>query len=352
MDTKQGVRTVAKKSKMAKTNWGGVIGILIIVAGAAWVLGFLEPYGFPAPEFATGGQYQPNGAVGAVYTGEVTFNVKPWDALDITTARTEGTNMDHTWCLYESGKYNCFASGNAQTHEVKASNGGRAYVIADYKSGQNFTLDIDLTKSMNGDLVTRFLYFDIDQDGAKERVFELDTSDLKASEPGATSAKIYFLSYWYSHTKTTLNSPSDITGIGTTAGTPKWIEWKYTFGTTKQGTGITRLELKFNTTSTSKWIPSESFVTLWNGQKIYMTEMDFQNDGTNVYYIKEIGNKEFPDAINALYGTANVDNFPIDTKLVLNLAAADVIGVTLNTEDITPSGAYDTHTDEVTLTQA
>jgi hypothetical protein len=70
-------------------------------------------------------------------------------------------------------------------------------------------------------------------------------------KPATGNTSLYFYPYFLAYEKPTINTPADITGIGTSKVT-KYFEWYVYFANVKKAFAITKIEISLNTTDTSK----------------------------------------------------------------------------------------------------
>lgn len=331
--------------KKSRNGMYALIALIVIVLGA---YGYQQGY-FTAPP----ARVAPGGTTttpsGGVYTGPLTVNIANFDSLDPTTARTEGTNVKTTWWEYRGGVYLARASGTAQTFDLTAADGGWIYASsAVYATNQAFYLDFQKTKDANS-RIKDYSAFDINGDGKKEQIFKIWVGDLQPPTAGQTAASFYLNEYWYSYAVLSLNVPGDITSIGTTAGTTEFIEWKNTFAATKEAAALTAVQIKFNSTLTTKWTATDSYLDINNGLRIYLSDMTKTTDGTNTYYDYEIGNRDFSTAYFITYPSSAVNNFPMNFKIVCNFGSSEKYGITLTEYWIDSNGVEQSDYDLVGL---
>ena len=181
----------------------------------------------------------------------MTSAVVAYDSLDITTARTVGTNVAVTWYAYRSGAYILLGSGNGASLSVTPSDQNTIYAMASIPSGQSFYVDYAKIKSMNT-RVTNVQYKDITGDGVKELVFTIDLTGIPyASATGQytmPSLVVYLLSY---DSSASLTMNSGVSSIGTTQVT-KYLQNYVTLAAEKKALAVSKIVITANTSDISK----------------------------------------------------------------------------------------------------
>ena len=183
-------------------------------------------------------------------SGIITTDVAAFDSLDIATSRTVGTNVNCYWYAYRNG-WILLGSGDGADISVDEADRNILYAVVAVPSGQNYYVDYQKILSMNT-RVQSVDYKDIDGDNVEEYVFKLDISKIPyatgTGKYSLPSFNIYLLTYDSSHT---LNSPGNITSIGTSKVT-KYAEWYTTFSAEKKAIAISKVVITAGTSDTSK----------------------------------------------------------------------------------------------------
>lgn len=286
---------------------------------------------------------------GQLFTGTAIAHISHYNALDIVSSLAEGTNVATTWLRNRGGAWQAVASGNNANIAVEAADNGFIYMKIGEVAGQNYYLDRVQTEKASPRIVPgSYQFIDVTGDGVKEHIFKIWVGDLKAPTGGQTGSDFYISAYWYSYEKPAINTPSDISSIGTTPGTAKYIEWYTYFTTSKKAWLVSEIELKINSTATTKWDTSLSYVNVPGKGFFYLNTATKTTDGTNTYYTWTIG-KQLNDAYPITYGANELNKKEWTTKLVLNLSAGDKLNVTLTITGLKTTGAAETVTDTVLL---
>jgi hypothetical protein len=331
-------------AKRRRSGIGALGAILIIVVLIVFALAIQRGGMFAVTSQAP--VPQPGGP--ELYVGDVQAEVAHYNSLDISTSLTEGTNVQTTWFVLEGGRYTPKGSGDGAVFAVNEDHQGFVYAVVAPVSGQNYYLDIEKTIAQNERIskatargAQAYRFFDIDEDGVKEHVFALYVGDLPPLTGGETAKKFYFNVFWFAYEKMSLNSPSDITGVGTTSGTVKYVEWKLTFTNTRKAWLPIRYRVVFNTTSTEKWSQSETKLNIPGVGYVPLTAFDETTDGTNTYYDYWLTPRDLSNTNYVKLPTDALNNFPVTLKLSLSLSTGDQIGVTLYVYGLDTTGALE-----------
>ncbi len=282
-----------------------------------------------------------------VPTGMFDLKTKGYNSLDIATGYTVATNYNCYWYANRNGwiplaTHSGSSPETVSNVELAKVDAGYIYAVVEIPSGQSFYVDFTETKLKNPRVV-EISYDDPDGDGYNEFIFKFNMFDI--SKPASGNPSAWFYVYLLPYEKPSINTPSDITSIGT-AKVTKYIEWYLSFTNQKKAWAVSKVELIFNTSDTTKItlkhmnIPSEGY---YSGDSFSKTtsssEYKFTYEvGTSLYtcsYLK--------------YGTNQLNKFELTTELELSLASGDVITAQIKVYALTVTGALETVTDTVVL---
>lgn len=322
---------------MAKGMSKGTKQLLVVIIVIVAVFMIAQGGRAPAPASTTGpsGTTLPTGDVG--FTGPATITSAHFDSLDISTGRTEATNVVTTWLQYRNGQWKSVATGSSGTFNVDTSDGGFVYAMFAPASGQTYYFDSAKTLDINRPRITEILFVDATGIGTRNFVAKIKVSDL-GMKAGQTAAAASIVAYWYTYEAIALNSPADQTSIGTVAGTVKTIQWQTTFTNTKRAIAEYKVQLKFNSTSDTKWDLAESKLNVPNVGLLPISQFVKTTDGTNTYYDYTFGSN-LKDAVYITLVNDGINRFAWDLKLKLSLATSDKIGVTLTITPLATTGS-------------
>ena len=283
-----------------------------------------------------------------VPTGEVPvgiFNLKTvaYNTLDISSSLTEGTNYGVYWYANRGGGWILLGSGDDALIEATEQDGGFAYAVVEVPSGQAYYVDASETKLKNP-RVYAVSYEDPDGDGYKEFVFKFSLYNIP--KPASGNPTVYFYPYFMAYEKPSINSPSDISGIGT-AITTQYIEWYLSFSNEKKAFALAKIELTVNTTDTSKitiqhinipgvgYLSGDALGAPYKGTSTLTWTYTIGNNLMQAAYIK--------------YGQNQLNKFEFTTELQTQLESGDVLTFTITIYGFTSSGTLTTITDTVNL---
>ena len=321
---------MAKKSSNA---WIAVLLIFLVIFGFGvytnWTFK-LQQAGQPTPT--------PTGAAPA---GTFTMRTTVYDTLDVATNRTLGTDVKVYWYAYRNG-WVLLGSGDNVNIEIEDRDGGYIYVVCETSS--SYYLDYAKTQSMNS-RVKSVTYEDVDGDSVKEWVFKYSMWNIPPAASGypQTTFYAYLLTYDASFAFPTGGQPSDVTSIGTATVT-KYIPWYMSASAEKKGVAVSKIELKVNSTSTSKWDLKNVNVPGVG----YLSGSSFQQQILETYtvYTYVVGS----NLKDAVYWQlpANVNNkFDLTVGIEFHLSTGDVLQWTLTVYQLTPSETSITDADSV-----
>jgi len=313
---------------MAKgKNSNGIIIVVAIVAILAYAAstGALGNLGASQQSVAPVNNNNNNVAAGSTtYAGPVAMQVAHYDALSPTTARTEATNVATSWYTKDAADtYSLKGTGDNAAFDIPANANGWIYAQVEAKSGQSYYLAKQLVLDRESTRIKSYQYFDIDADGTNEHVYGVYCGDLSGLQGGQTSKDCYATFHWYTYEKPSIHASygaiGDITSIGTTSGTVKYLQWYSNFTTTNRAWLLYQVELKVNTTDITQF--SIEWVTIPGVGVVAGSNFEDSNDGTNTYFKYTIS-KTLDTAPAITYGTNEVNEAKFDTKMKFYFATA------------------------------
>jgi len=317
-----------------------IASVLVVWLMLSLVFGSFNPIDWSLVKDRNGEEGNAQDAVGVFE-----ISVVGYDSLDITSSLTLGTNFNCYVFANRAGGWIMLGgfSGGTATIELTPQDYGYAYIVVEIPSGQSYYVDFATTKLQNPRVVS-VLYDDPDGDGYKEFIFKVDMKNIP--KPASGNPKIYFYPYFLAYQKPSLNSPADISGIGTAAVT-KYIEWYVSFSSEKKAWALAKVEISINTTDTTKitlnrvnipgvgYLTGDAFGTPVKGTNSLTWTY---NTGSNLYeanYIK--------------YGSNQLNKFEFTTQIECQLDAGDIIAITITLYGFTTTGTLETLTDTVVL---
>jgi len=284
-------------------------------------------------------------------TAIVTSAVAAWDSLDISTARTVGTNINILWFRY-SGGWIKLASGNAADLTMGKNDKNVIYLAAQFPDSPAHFVDYQKILAMNPHL-SWYGYMDITGDDVEEFIFKVNVAgSTYASATGKWNmplVNVYLLTYDSSFSIPAGGQPADVTSVGTST-TTKYAKWYGEISAEKYAAAIYKVTLVANTTDISK-------VTL---KKLnipgigYLDGSSFSQDvlSDQIKWTYTVSN-------NVLYGCDFIErpvNDPNEHKftaaLEFNLATDDYISMTLTIYQLSAGEASVSDSDAVVYGEA
>jgi len=276
---------------------------------------------------------------GAAPVGTFTMRANAYDTLDVATSRTVGANgVSVHWYAYRNG-WVLLGSGDNVNIELEERDQGYIYVVCETNS--SFYMDFTKVKNMNS-RVKSVTYEDVDSDSLKEWVFKYSMFNIPPAASGypQTTFYAYLLTY---DTSFAFGTTADISSIGTST-TTKYIPWYMAASAAKKGVAVWKIELKVNSTSTSKYdlknvnVPGIGYLQGSNFQ-----ESILENYVTYTYTIgsnlKDAVYWELPPNVN--------NKFDLTVGIEFTLSSGDKLNWTLTIYQFTPSETSVTDADAV-----
>lgn len=270
-----------------------------------------------------------------VSVGIIDVKCRVYDSLDLSAS----PSADVFWYVNRNGWM--LIGDDDTTVELTALDGG--YIWAAVKPSSSYYVDASETMAKN-QRVQAVDYTDVDGDGYNEFIFKINVANIPKS--GLNNPTLYFYPYVLKYAKPALNTPSDISGIGTSTST-QYIEWFGTYSASLVAWAQCKVEVSINTTDTSKIqlvnvnVPGVGFVS---GSQ-FGTPMRGANSLTWTY---PIGN-DLKEAAFMPYKANTLNKFPYTTVLSCSLSTGDKITVTLTVYGFTTAGRLETITDTVLI---
>jgi hypothetical protein len=187
---------------------------------------------------------------------------------------------------------------------VLESNGWHAYFVVRIDPGSADYLDPEMVVSRHAWVLKYDASVDITGDNKPDYLFLCDASPIGVSQEGMPATLVSYL--YPADTSLTINHPSDITGVGTTAS--KTVEWKVSFSSDREGkaTMLARIYVVSNDTQTNNFITfSEMTVQSFDGTLLLNKQTPFDEDRdsssyTGHYYGKTGGSESYLYTVNGL----------------------------------------------------
>ena len=284
-------------------------------------------------------------------TAIVTTDIAAWDTLDISTARTAGTDINTIWFRY-SGGWIKLASGDAQDLSVQKADNNRVYLALEFPSSPGYYVDYEKTMDMNPHL-SWYGYEDITGDSVEEFIFKVDISGSTfASATGKwnmPAVNVYLLTYDASFAIPSGGQPADVTAIGTSTVT-KYLKWYAEVSAEKKGIALYKVVFTVNTSDISK-VKLKKLNVPGVG---YLDGSSFEQDvlASSIKYTYTL-------SPNILYGAGYVERpvndpneFEFTAAVELNMATNDTLQATLNIYELSPAEASLSDQDSVILQEA
>ena len=324
----------------------GVVVLVFVIAGAMGLI----PFGGTS----TGGvptQVPSTPAGSTQFTGQLTVDVTHSDSLDNSEIRTEGVDLETIY--YKSTNGETFAS-------IGSGTGVTLSITRDMNSVMYATLGVldpffvDPQGTANQALnarVTDWSFQDVTNNGIKEFLFKFDLRSMPDAVAGQTASTMAFFTQSWDVGTFTLNSPANITGIGTGSGQQNFVRWEIT---QPQETASAQFEyeLRIDNIEDQKWDRSLSNLDMPNIGVKSLTEFDEQLTSSEIVYRFRIGEANADFANSNYVATPQNGNEVIPTALrfVTNLAGSDDIAITYNIKSLSATGGTNpTVTDTVQI---
>ena len=331
-----------------------VVGLIVVLIIGVYVVAPETFSGLTQSVTPTGGVVAPSSSSSDVgmqdYEGSVTVNLVHRDALDASESRTEGTNLNTSYYKKVNGVYKAIGSGSGNTVFVDqtlnvmymgvSAPSGQAYFVAPAS-----TADSSLNPRVSG-----YVFEDITGDGQREWVFSVDMTGLQI-RGGQTTPTVDLYIDSYDDGTASLSAPADQTAIGQTAGTNNYIKWEISLDAVEKADPQYKYEIKINQTDTAMWDSGQSYVDIPNIGKVYLSDMDESQAGTNTCYKWTLGTT-LADANYVTVGQNDNNAIDITGRISTNFDADNEgLLVDLKVYSFTSSQGTATDSDQVKLAE-
>lgn len=326
--------TKGSSTKWAAVGGAGLVAIVLIAAMAFGVVNINQA------SVATNSNGQPvivntNNGNSAPLTGQgivsgTDFKFLPYHVDSLTgAAKTEGTHVN-TWLLTKSNTpsgytYKVAASTSAVQVPYEGTD-GYVYFTTEAASGQTFALDttkLDARTSVVG-------YIDVEGDSNPEWVLKYNTAGMFNSAQSDNVPTVGPSLQWFNvNGAVTLTAPSAVTSIGTSQ-TDNTQFLKVT-ATAQKAQIYKELQISFNSTSTTKWDESQSYIkTPFGTYKLSdatskgSTTLGTTTAGTAYYF--RLANNQSTAPIVTIPTGGSADRYD-EIKVRWTLSSGDVINI-------------------------
>lgn len=287
---------------------------------------------------------------GNAYTGDATIKIVSSDALDSSTAYTDGTNFSISY--YEKlsdGSFKRLATSASNSATInKRPDLNTIYAGVSIPSGQTKYIAANPTVEAHP-LVQTPTWADANLDNLKEYIFPIDISGMGAIVDPNNAPTMTWFPMVFDQGTITIDSPADdsTNGQGLVKSIIKWSADFTAAGTAK---GVTEARITMNQTDTTMWSETQSFIEIPNGNsvdKIYLVDMDRSDLASTTVYKYQYSTDQ--QNANFLVVGKNGD-VQIETPFTIysNFDANDEgITVTYQLTSISGRGAFATTSDAV-----
>ncbi len=328
----------------------GIIGVAVIVGIGTGVI----PFNFGTQ----GGVVTPPTTIipttGAPFSGQLNLVEEHVDGLDNQNSRTEGVELTTTY--YKSSNGNTFSTiGDGTSASITVDSSMNGIIYAGVETDANTYVDPMGTadQSLNP-FITFVEYRDVSGDGQKTWIFRMDLRNIVAPVAGQTFSTVAFRTLsWDDATPPVLNSPADITGIGTTSGTSNFVRWEMTI-TQAQASGQHEYQLEMDTDDNNAWDRGRSNLDIPNIGIITLSSFDEQiTSGVSVLYRYKVGDTASLDSANYVVSLKNGNEVhTIPAQIVTNFGTTTAFNVTLSVNTVDADRATGSVSDTVLLNSA
>jgi hypothetical protein len=300
----------------------------------AWFGGFLTQFGLPPPAFQFGGgqpsTYTPTDQDKENYKNGIgRWNVfcTVSNSLDPASTLTITTDYKIYWYSRQGVEWIYHETGNDKYVSLTPADGGCLWVVlVPVDSTTDYYVDYQKICTTNQWIgAGNYLYTDVDGDGVKDFAFRYDMKGHAIPNSGYPSITFLGFMIAYDASFTGLCNLSNDTGIGQTTNTV-FYDYYLSFGTTKSGVAIWKVEVKIGTTDETKVrlkklnVPGLGYLDASLFDKQY-TSSDYR-------YVYTISTS-FDGALYLKYPANSQNRFDMTLSLEYTLADGDDILITL-----------------------
>jgi len=292
---------------------------------------------------------------GQGFAGQLQIDIVHRDTLDNAETRTEGVNIASTF--YKSSNeitFNTIGSGTGNIVTITPDMNSILYVSEVAIAGQNFFISPTSTADQNlNPRIINFFFQDVTADGELEWIFKLDLRDMPPPVAGQTASTLQIFVNSFDVGTFTLNSPPNITGVGTGSNIQNFILWEMQ---QPQETASAQFEYEvvMDNTDDQKWSISQSNLEIPNVGIQSLNVFEKQETGSEIKYSWMVGDSVTLDNSNYVTTNQNANTVKdITFKFVTSLATNDNIAVTLNIKSLNAGqGTNPVVTDTVNILEA
>jgi len=343
-------------TKMEDKYKFGLVGIIIAVLIFGYYNMWFADYGW-APTVTT---YQPPytppvttpPTTGGVPVGTYTMKDVAYNALDISSALTLGTNVDQSFYANRGGGWVLLGGHGASGTdiEITTQDNGYIYVLCQPHSTQTYIFDAAKALAMNSRAVS-VQFIDVTGDTTKEFMVKYSMFNIPAAASGYPSTT--FTGYYYSEDSASASfpaggQPADISSIGSTKCT-KFLAWYMSLSAEKKALAVYKVEFKINSTDSAAAelkninVPSKGLIAA--------SSMSYQKTDSYQIWTYTIGSTLGDCAYWELPANSN-NKFDLTASIQLTMGSGDVYVATLTVYQLSYAQATVTDADSATLKQA
>ena len=332
-----------------------IVTLVFVVILIGLGTGFINPQAFNiGDQIGSGMQIAPEitpPPTGVDFTGNLIVDISHRSALDNAVQFVEGFNLVTTYySSLDEKRFNTIGSGSSIQINIDSSMNSILYASVSVPIGQSLYVAPLSTADQNlNPRIINFFFQDIDGSGRMVWVFKIDLKNFEPSDP--RTLQLFINSFIVG--TATLNSPPDITAVGTTPNTNNFIQWEVTV---PQGTASAQYEyqIEMNNSDNLKWSRNLSMLEVPNLGVMPLTEFDERiNSGVSTLYRWKLGDTATLN--NANYVTSakeGNDSHQTPFKFVTSLATNDDIDVTFRVLTLNSQQGTLTVTDTVAVKEA
>jgi hypothetical protein len=231
-----------------------VVGAVIIVAilmfgGLAALFGNVNPADWhTTPATSTTNTSTATSTSGLQDYGTFSVSTDGYNTLNFADSYSANSTYNVDWVAMRGGSPQLIGT-NSQNIELIPQDYGVVYAVVQPVGA--YYVDAVNTVAKNAPYCVGSQYSDIENNGYNQWSFKMDLSQTPAPQGVGTYRQLNFYPYFYAYAPMSLNSPSDITGIGT-ASVTSFIDWQGSFSSVNTAFAITKVELVANTTDPSQ----------------------------------------------------------------------------------------------------
>ncbi len=325
----------------------GIIGVAVIVGIGTGVI----PFNFGSQ----GGVVTPPTTViptaGLPFFGQLNIVEEHVNGLDNQGSRTEGGELTTTYYTSDNGNtFNRIGDGTSASITIDQSMNGIIYASLE-TDADTYVDPMGTADQGLNTFITFVEYKDVSGDGQKSWLFRFDLRNISAPVAGQQFSTIAFRTLsWDDATPPTLNSPADITGIGTTSGTSNFVRWEMTI-TQAEASGQHEYQLEMDTDDNNAWDRGRSNLDIPNIGIITLSSFDEQiTSGVSTLYRYKVGDTASLDSANYVVSLKNGNEVhTIPAQIVTNFGSTTAFNVTLSINTVDADRATGSVSDSVLL---